>query len=739
MNSKAPNSAVLNSRLAPIIAAMLLAGALVSGPVDRVEAALTTGAGDEHSFTIGAFQLNVDPAFAFLFAPHAPSIYYYPGYSPTSGVLTSPMMYDFTDTIIGVSANHVRSLTPSTYFPVTVGTPSTPYPLYFPHSIPNYGSYVVIPPGFTTASQLGKDEICTEIESFNLQTAVNDSTGGLQCTNSRDPRVPTMTTNVSVVVAGGLIPGLPLNRRSIGMVQEVGTGDFFPNPAQSFFDIYVEVDLPISAGDNTAYDFPPFSGNLNPTGQIGAVLYNDANDPLVITNLDITFLPPYAIYDHATSTAVPMKFRYANPPYWAADDVIGYLTLAGHGSMGSSSPSNCAAIASATGTFLDHVLGPVGSPRPQMPIPWLRSSGEFPSTNSGYGSVQNTVTDGTGTSVLDDTATFAVPGLGTCYVRDLVLKGLDNSISPPSPAGTSATYSAANTALSFQFSSNGVNYYDETPTGPGTLAVTITNNGPIGSLTSYGMEMLSMNNSDSSFFGPVFIRESPTKQSLGRHTIQPDPRGYRVSSFFDVFTEISFNGTDWFPANNSIRLQAIMPPAAPGSIFITNTGTQVVLNWQNNFPLQSATDVSGPYTDVVSVSGPVIAGPYYPDVGSSQMFFRLRQSVGFYQLQVLLPGETAAPGTTTGKIGTPTPQTADQPFSVVVNAVDANWNLVSSSDQVLLTSTDGTAILPSPADLVNGSTVLSVAFGSSGKFTVTGSDVTDSSKKSNTSTSVLSQ
>src|SRR5256886_7434461 len=48
----------------------------------------------------------------------------------------------------------------------------------------------------------------------------------------------------------------------------------------------------------------------------------------------------------------------------------------------------------------------------------------------------------------------------------------------------------------------------------------------------------------------------------------------------------------------------------------------------------------------------------------------------FTKLQLLVPGETAAPGTGSGKTGTPTAQTAGTAFTVTVNAVDANWYLV---------------------------------------------------------------
>src|SRR5688500_19471015 len=43
------------------------------------------------------------------------------------------------------------------------------------------------------------------------------------------------------------------------------------------------------------------------------------------------------------------------------------------------------------------------------------------------------------------------------------------------------------------------------------------------------------------------------------------------------------------------------------------------------------------------------------------------------KLQILLPGETAAPGTVTGKTGTPTPFIAGLSTRVIVNVVDANW------------------------------------------------------------------
>jgi hypothetical protein len=98
----------------------------------------------------------------------------------------------------------------------------------------------------------------------------------------------------------------------------------------------------------------------------------------------------------------------------------------------------------------------------------------------------------------------------------------------------------------------------------------------------------------------------------------------------------------------------------------------------------------------------------------------------FGQFQVLLPGETAAPGTPSGKTGTPTAQTSGTAFIVKVNAVDLGFNPMSTiTDTVGISSTDGTASLPANAALVNGTNSFSVTLKDGGSQTVTASDITD--------------
>src|SRR5207247_2811145 len=67
------------------------------------------------------------------------------------------------------------------------------------------------------------------------------------------------------------------------------------------------------------------------------------------------------------------------------------------------------------------------------------------------------------------------------------------------------------------------------------------------------------------------------------------------------------------------------------------------------------------------------------------------------KLQILVPGEVAAPGTATGKTAAaPTAQTAGTAIAsgIVVNAVDANWNVVSAATpNVTISSTDSNATI----------------------------------------------
>ncbi len=155
------------------------------------------------------------------------------------------------------------------------------------------------------------------------------------------------------------------------------------------------------------------------------------------------------------------------------------------------------------------------------------------------------------------------------------------------------------------------------------------------------------------------------------------------------------------------------------------------------FSLQGSPKVAGPWTtpaptglDLGAKHRILLRTSDLP--GSDTGFWRLIKR-NYTKLQVLLPGETAAPGTPTGKTGTPTPQTSGIPFNIIVNAVDNDWYVVKVNPTVTITSTDASFSPPMDAPLVNGTATFEVSL-SSGSSTITATDTADNTKKGTSST-----
>lgn len=117
--------------------------------------------------------------------------------------------------------------------------------------------------------------------------------------------------------------------------------------------------------------------------------------------------------------------------------------------------------------------------------------------------------------------------------------------------------------------------------------------------------------------------------------------------------------------------------------------------------------------------------------GASVGFFALIQRQ-FTQLQVLLPGQTNAPGTALGYTGTPTDISltpAGTATTVRVNACDSQWHIIGSvTDTIHLTTTDSSAFLPNDLAMVNGTATFTgsdgIYFQTTGSQTVSALDMT---------------
>ena len=96
--------------------------------------------------------------------------------------------------------------------------------------------------------------------------------------------------------------------------------------------------------------------------------------------------------------------------------------------------------------------------------------------------------------------------------------------------------------------------------------------GKVGNVTgTFTTELLSMNLST----GAVLIRESPTLASLGQTTIEDIGGGlFRISSFFDVFTELSLDGgQNFIPSDGATRVTLV---PEPGTLVLAGFGAALL-------------------------------------------------------------------------------------------------------------------------------------------------------------------
>lgn len=214
--------------------------------------------------------------------------------------------------------------------------------------------------------------------------------------------------------------------------------------------------------------------------------------------------------------------------------------------------------------------------------------------------------------------------------------------------------------------------------------------------------------------------------------------GAPANSFSDDFTGPTLTNKYVWRKTSATAVQQIPP------------GTAWMLGWTlpaTGFNPEIAATLSGPWSPLSFNTTYQSGGSVHAILPQSSLlaagsdYFRLIKRP-FTKLQVLMPGETAAPFTPTGKTGTPTAQTAGIPFNITVNAVDDYWNLVKSTDEVAITCSDASASLPLNAAMLGGTVTFSVTFGSAsapGAWTVTATDVTDATKTPNTGSPTVSQ
>lgn len=157
-----------------------------------------------------------------------------------------------------------------------------------------------------------------------------------------------------------------------------------------------------------------------------------------------------------------------------------------------------------------------------------------------------------------DSVTVFANGL---MIRNIKHHQFTNDAPPPPAPGMQQVYTFGS-LVEFEVSTNGGSNWSQA-NAPGNTAVLVRASQFDPPTRYFDTEMLSLSISGGTLPAGVHIRESPTKQSMGRTSITNVPTGYTIDSFFDIFTEVSLDGgANWSPSQSYARM-ILGPPKGP--------------------------------------------------------------------------------------------------------------------------------------------------------------------------------
>jgi hypothetical protein len=150
------------------------------------------------------------------------------------------------------------------------------------------------------------------------------------------------------------------------------------------------------------------------------------------------------------------------------------------------------------------------------------------------------------------------------YITNVVHRRFTTGYPPP-PTGTTTNHtfdSVVDMSLSLD---NGQTFQRVSANALCTISITAL--GGSGSDQVFQTEMMQLDLSGGTMPVSLRLRESPTLQSTGETRITPSSGGFMVSSFFDVFTEVSMDGGQTWSASSSpgtmdLHIDPGVPPTA---------------------------------------------------------------------------------------------------------------------------------------------------------------------------------
>ena len=331
-------------------------------------------------------------------------------------------------------------------------------------------------------------------------------------------------------------------------------------PADSFFDVFLEVDLP---DGTTLHNEQPvhIQGVINSLPQ-GLTLYQSADNlgiPLfdasgqvagTVRNIHFVVLPPREIFiifrnhPHFSITVIKINDGTNQPiPDW---------TMNLHAGTDCTTPVLQSGVTNADGLY------------------------DFTDLAPGDYSVEEVLQPGW-TPVTGVCQAVTISPAQAQAGNKVVKSSARSGANPAYPgAGDDSFPSGANVTISI----NGAGSDNVTLNGPSTMhrSDPCVGCGP-GGRDTIDTQMVSMQlTGSSSIFGPVMIRESPSRPSLGRITQQQPGTDFPADSFFDVFVELANTPLGTLHNEQPIHMQSVINAIPPLlSVYMPPTSTDIPL------------------------------------------------------------------------------------------------------------------------------------------------------------------
>jgi len=265
------------------------------------------GPGDDTTTSLGSFKVQISPKFVGLFYnPNFPPAAQCPLFDPATNILSSPSLFD-PGTIIGRSMTIPDGSNANPPFPNGPPSDVGGAPVGTAGTIVNENMLIPSPDfscgGLTSCSSgPGTADVLTEVRSLHMTGSGAAVRAGIWYNSPNGTSTPPGKISPGKVESQSGPNGAPQNNF----------------PASSFFDVFVQVDIPACGG---------FPGAFS-----GATFYNLM--PLVVKNNQLTSFPPKLVYLHDATSIVPILFikdDTAVPARWHRNDILGYFLLVGHG------------------------------------------------------------------------------------------------------------------------------------------------------------------------------------------------------------------------------------------------------------------------------------------------------------------------------------------------------------------------------------------------------------------------